>query len=53
LQWYLTDLKYYNDDIDGDFGIYTLGALLAYQFKNNLEVDGVCGPGTRKSLINA
>ena len=53
LQWYLTDLKYYIGEIDGKFGIITLGALLAYQFKNGLEVDGVCGPGTRQSLLNA
>lgn len=53
LQWYLCDLGFSNDTIDGVFGIYTLGALLAYQFKNGLEVDGVCGPGTRQSLINA
>ena len=52
LQWYLTDLKYYIGEIDGKFGIITLGALLAYQFKNGLEVDGVCGPGTRQSLLN-
>lgn len=35
---------------DGDFGKITLGAVLAYQMKNNLEVDGICGPATRRSL---
>ena len=38
-------------EIDGDFGKITLGALLAYQFENSLEVDGVCGPKTWASLL--
>jgi surface antigen len=53
LQWYLTDLKYFNDPIDGCFGIFTLGALLAFQKKSGLECDGICGPLTRSRLINA
>ena len=31
--------------------IITLGALLAFQFKNNLEVDGLCGPKTGAALL--
>lgn len=38
------------NEIDGDFGKITLGGLLAYQFENGLDVDGVCGPKTRESL---
>lgn len=38
-------------EVDGDFGIITLGALLAFQLKNKLEVDGVCGPATQAALI--
>ena len=38
------------NEIDGDFGKITLGALLAFQFENNLDVDGHCGRLTRKAL---
>lgn len=51
LQYELKEDGYLADGIDGHFGTYTLGALLAYQFEHNLELDGVCGPATRKSLI--
>ena len=37
-------------EIDGDFGRITLGGLLAFQFENGLEVDGVCGPLTKAKL---
>lgn len=37
-------------EIDGDFGLITLGALLAFQFKRGLAVDGICGPKTREAL---
>lgn len=40
-----------NNEIDGHFGKITLGGLLAYQFENGLDVDGVCGSKTRESLI--
>ena len=38
------------NEIDGDFGAITLGAVLAFQLENGLTVDGVCGPATRKAL---
>ena len=38
------------NEIDGDFGKITLGALLAFQFEYDLEVDGICGPKTRAAL---
>lgn len=53
VKWVQSMLKakgYYSGSIDGSFGILTLGALLAFQFKNGLEVDGVCGPKTRGTL---
>lgn len=50
LQQKLTKLGYFKDTVDGIFGIITLGAVLAFQFKNNLEVDGVVGPKTWKAL---
>lgn len=37
-------------EIDGDFGKITLGALLAFQFENGLDVDGICGDATKKKL---
>ena len=37
-------------EIDGAFGRITLGALLAFQFESNLEVDGVCGKKTWAAL---
>lgn len=37
-------------EVDGDFGLITLGALLCFQLKSGLEVDGVCGPKTRAKL---
>jgi surface antigen len=37
-------------EIDGDFGKITLGAVLAFQFENKLEVDGVCGQKTKTAL---
>lgn len=38
--------------VDGSFGAATLYALKAYQTKNGLEVDGVCGKLTWTSLLN-
>lgn len=35
---------------DGIAGNYTIGALMDYQKKNGLIVDGICGPLTRASL---
>lgn len=37
-------------EIDGDFGTITFGALLAFQFDNGLQVDGICGPATKRQL---
>lgn len=38
------------NEIDGDFGRITLGAVCAFQLENGLEVDGVCGPKTQAAL---
>ena len=35
---------------DSDFGKITLGAVLAFQFENDLEVDGAAGRETQKAL---
>ena len=53
LQWHLNRLGYYVGDIDGKFEKVTLGALLAFQMENGLEVDGVCGPATRNAIKNS
>ena len=39
-------------EVDGDFGTVTLGALLAFQFEHDLDVDGLCGPATKAKLAN-
>lgn len=38
------------NEVDGDFGVITLGAVLAFQFENGLEVDGVAGAYTQAAL---
>lgn len=38
--------------IDGDFGSATEKALISFQKKNGLEVDGICGEQTWKKLFN-
>lgn len=38
------------NEIDGDFQKITKGAVLCFQLENKLEVDGICGPQTRKAL---
>jgi GH25 family lysozyme M1 (1,4-beta-N-acetylmuramidase) len=50
LQKELSERGYYSGKIDGSFGILTLGAVLAFQMKNGLAVDGICGPATRGKL---
>ena len=50
MQWKLKKLAYLPDNVDGWFGVHTLGALLVFQLKNGLEVDGICGPATRAML---
>jgi len=52
LQYELIERGYMrSNECDGSFGVITLGAILAYQLKNGLELDGVCGPATRASLL--
>lgn len=38
------------NEIDGDFGKITLGAVCAFQLENGLIVDGICGPQTSALL---
>ena len=39
-----------DNEIDGDFGRITLGALCGYQLEHKLTVDGICGQQTALSL---
>lgn len=51
MQKKLADAGYLRkNEIDGDFGKITLGAVCAYQLTHNLTVDGVCGQQTRNAL---
>lgn len=50
LQYELTD-RGYRCKLDGSFGPDTTKQLKAYQAANGLEVDGICGPATRASLL--
>lgn len=38
------------NEIDGDFGKITLGAVCAFQLENKLDVDGICGSDTWAAL---
>ena len=49
LQYELVEAGY-KLTIDGDFGSNTDKALIAFQQSAKLEVDGKCGPATRKAL---
>ena len=54
MQWQLKERGYIcgceRNKVDGDFGLFTLEALLGFQFQNKLGVDGICGPATQKAL---
>jgi peptidoglycan hydrolase-like protein with peptidoglycan-binding domain len=53
VQTRLTELGYYTGSIDGKFGNSTRDALKAFQGKNGLTQDGVCGAQTRTVLFAA
>ncbi|MBQ8200416.1 MAG: peptidoglycan-binding protein [Clostridia bacterium] len=46
VQQRLTELGYYTRTIDGKYGSGTIAAMKAFQSRNGLKVDGVCGPNT-------
>lgn len=50
LQEKLKNKGFYNGSISGEFDIITLGAVLAFQMKNGLAVDGICGNQTYSKL---
>ncbi len=50
VQQRLKELGYYNYPLDSQYGYRTANAIKAFQKKNGLEVDGVCGAATLKKL---
>lgn len=51
IQAALVEQNWYNLEIDGDFGPLTEKALLDFQRKNDIEVDGIAGPQTYAKLF--
>ena len=50
IQQRLKELGYYSSSCDGDYGDRTVTAVKAFQKKNGLTADGVCGASTLKKL---
>ncbi len=50
LQWELVE-DGYEIEINGELNKITIAALRDYQYNHGLEVDGKCGPATRKDMI--
>lgn len=53
VQTRLQYLGYYTGTIDGNFGSGTYQAVVAFQTKNSLKADGVCGSATISALFSA
>ena len=53
LQARLTNLKYFSDTIDGQYGTKTAAAVAAFQKDNGLTADGVAGPQTLSAIYNS
>ena len=50
LQERLKKLGYYTGSVDGRYGESTAAAVMAFQLRNNLTVDGKAGPATQRVL---
>ena len=50
LQERLKTLGYYDGEVDGQFGIGTQDAVIAFQMKNGLDADGYAGEKTQAVL---
>ena len=50
VQQRLKELGYYKSSCDGDYGSVTVTAVKAFQKKNGLNADGICGASTLKKL---
>jgi hypothetical protein len=53
LQKALTSLKFYDGDLDSDFGTGTQTAVIAFQEAHNLKPDGIVGPDTAGAINEA
>ncbi len=53
LQQRLKELGYYSGNVDGSFGEGTMAAVMAFQLRNNLTVDGKAGPATQRVLYGS
>ena len=51
LQLVLKSYGYYEGKIDGQFGAISKNALINFQFKNNIDSDGLVGPQTCNLLL--
>ena len=49
----LASLGYYTGTLDGVYGSGTITAMKAFQGRNKLTVDGVCGPNTQMVLFSS
>jgi N-acetyl-anhydromuramyl-L-alanine amidase AmpD len=50
IQTKLTELGYYSQDIDGEYGPGTQKAVKKFQKDHGLAADGICGPKTKTAL---
>lgn len=50
IQTKLKNWGYYTGSVDGSYGPQTESAVKAFQRKNGLSVDGICGPATLSAL---
>ena len=53
LQKRLKELGYYSGSADGSYGESTMAAVMAFQLRNNLTVDGKAGPATQRVLYGS
>lgn len=53
LQQRLKDLGYFSGSVDGKYGEGTMAAVMAFQLRNNLTVDGKAGPATQRVLYGS
>ena len=53
LQQKLKSLGYYNGSVDGSYGEGTAAAVMAFQLRNSLTVDGKAGPATQRALYGS
>ena len=50
IQQRLKDWGYYNGDVDGNYGVLTQDAVIAFQKKHGITVDGIVGAQTAEKL---